>query len=248
MQLYFIRHGQSENNARWDTSQNEHDRVEDPELTEVGEQQARLVAQFLLTGNPDAVRIPHVRDAQNVSGFGISHLYCSLMVRAVKTGAHIAQALNKPLLAWEELHEHGGIYLADPTTGQRQGRAGKNRAYFNQHYPQLVLPASMPEVGWWNFRPFESELEQRMRGQRFIDALLTHHGGTHDRVAVVSHGGFFVTVLNLLLHIPETHSRWFTLNNCAIARIDFDNAHVITNEPVVVYTNRAEFLPRELVT
>jgi broad specificity phosphatase PhoE len=46
MQLYFIRHGQSANNRLWDTTSSDEGRVEDPELTDAGQQQAKLVAQF----------------------------------------------------------------------------------------------------------------------------------------------------------------------------------------------------------
>ena len=47
MQLYFIRHGQSENNARWMSTGSHRWRSEDPGLTEVGQQQAEILAQFL---------------------------------------------------------------------------------------------------------------------------------------------------------------------------------------------------------
>lgn len=44
MELYLIRHGQSENNAR-----PEHLRVEDALLTELGHQQAGLAAEWIKT-------------------------------------------------------------------------------------------------------------------------------------------------------------------------------------------------------
>ena len=52
VQLYLIRHGQSENNAR-----PEHLRVEDAELTDLGHQQAEQLAPWIATvGHPVQAR------------------------------------------------------------------------------------------------------------------------------------------------------------------------------------------------
>ena len=98
MQLYFIRHGQSENNALWMSTGSHIGRSEDPGLTEVGQQQSEFLAQFLSQADPDVA--VNGRDIQNVAGFGITHLYTSLMVRAVATGTIIARTLDLPLVAW----------------------------------------------------------------------------------------------------------------------------------------------------
>ena len=48
MQLYFIRHGQSINNARWqDDGYSDHARESDPPLTETGVLQAQYAGEFL---------------------------------------------------------------------------------------------------------------------------------------------------------------------------------------------------------
>jgi len=120
MQLYFIRHGQSENNALYDLTGSNKGRNADPGLTAAGRQQAALLAQFLRQSNPEAPIIG--RDAQNVAGFGLTHLYTSLMTRSVATGSVVAEALGLPLEAWEDLHEGGGIYLEDTDTGVNTGR------------------------------------------------------------------------------------------------------------------------------
>jgi 2,3-bisphosphoglycerate-dependent phosphoglycerate mutase len=239
MQLYFIRHGQSANNALWAQSKSNKGRSEDPELTAIGQEQAKLVAQFLsLNGS-------HVRDVaddpKNTTGFGITHLYCSPMVRAVATGAHIAQSLNLPLVAWKDLHETGGIFLEDPDTKERVGLPGKGRSYFAERYPALILPTDMVEDGWWN-RPFEEREERPARGQRVLDELIAQHGGTDDRVVVVSHGGFYNYLLRAVLGLPWQEGCWFVMNNAAITRISFED------RTRIIYTNRTDFLPDELIT
>lgn len=242
MQLYFIRHGQSENNLLWTQTGSSEGRSDDPGLTLVGQQQAGRVAQFLCQADPAAAANAPVYDPQNVGGFGITHLYCSLMLRAVATGTIIARAVALPLVAWEDVHEEGGIHRKDEQTGEHIGLPGKNRAYFEAHYPGLVLPDSLGEEGWWN-RPFETYEERPLRARRFLRDLLNKHGGSEDRVAIVSHGGFYNQVLRAILDLPSRDGYWFALNNAAVTRIDFAKGEVVLS-----YSNRVDFLPTGLIT
>ena len=243
MQLYFIRHGQSINNLLWDQSQNDAKREADPALTDYGRQQVQQVARFLAEHNGPT---PTTNDAQaqNIDCFGLTHLYSSLMIRSMDTASAIAQALNLTPVVWEDLHETGGIWRRDEETGERIGLPGKNRAYFETHYPHFILPDALGESGWWN-RPVERHEDYLRRARRFLEALQTRHGETDDRVAVVSHGGFYNFVLATLLNLPlaDPLPVWFTLNNTAITRIDFQEQRVR-----IAYHNRVDFLPPALVT
>ena len=236
MRFFFIRHAQSTNNFLYDSTGASTGRSSDPEVTPIGRQQIEILARFLRTGNPSW------RKANNgQSGFGITHLYTSLMVRAIETGSGIANELGLPLVAWEDLHETGGIYLDDVATGTRIGQAGKNRADFANRFRKLVLPESLGDAGWWN-RPYEEREQRSARAQRVVDELLRRHGGTDDCVAVVSHGGFYNRILRALLRI-EHEDCWFGMYNCGITRIDFSPDTVD-----LVYMNRLDFMPSELVT
>lgn len=252
MQLYFIRHAQSENNALYERTGSDRGRSCDPELTAAGRRQAELLAEFIAQAGAGAA--PGVYDPRNSAGFGLTHIYTSLMVRAAGTAQRLASAVDLPLVAWEDLHEEGGIFLEDETSGERHGQPGKNRAYFQEHFPGLVLPEKLDEKGWWN-RPFEAYEARRPRARAVLSELLHRHLDRADRVALVSHGGFGNHLLSALFSPIESGNgrapdfpqlpayRWFLMNNTAITRIDFAE-----HEVRLVYLNRTDFLSPDLVT
>lgn len=239
MQLYFIRHAQSTNNALYASTGSWYGRNEDPELTELGLKQAKLLAEFLHKGNPNG---GSSKDQKDREGFCLTHLYTSLMLRAVKTGWIVSTRLGIPLIAWKELHEEGGIFLEDMQTGESTGLPGKSRRYFETHYPDMVLPDDLDENGWWNL-PRERTDEAMKRAYHVQQQLIKRHGSTQDRVAFFSHGGFYNLFLSNLLGLPLTSEMWFTMSNVAVTRIDLYDGKV---NPV--YTNRMDFLPEDLIT
>lgn len=242
MEFYVIRHGQSENNLLYLQTGSLDERNEDPELTDLGRRQAERLAEYLSRGWGKAEGPKRGYDPHNRTGFGLTHLYCSLMVRSVATGLVVAKALGLPLVAWRDVHETGGIHCPDPETGEHVGLPGKDRRYFEATYPDLVLGDWPGDGGWWN-RPYEAREERAERAKRFLAELLARHGGTDDRVAVVTHGGFYNTLMAQILGRSREASTWFAFENTAITRIDF-GAEV----SFVQYTNRVDHLPAEIIT
>jgi 2,3-bisphosphoglycerate-dependent phosphoglycerate mutase len=242
MQLYFIRHGQSANNRLWDTTSSDEGRVEDPELTDAGQQQAKLVAQFLAQHQTDA---PATNGFSGFNDFQLTHLYASPMVRTLDTAQPISEALDLPIFVWEEIHEQGGIWSQDETSGQPLGRAGRKRAEFASRFPACQLPDYFDDNGWWN-RPVEDHETTLDRARRFVTQLKERHGDTDHSVAIVSHGAFYNYLLGVLLNIPINYpesSTWFVLHNTAITRFDFLETHMR-----IAYSNRVDFLPAHLIT
>ena len=243
MHFYFIRHGQSENNLRWAQSSSYDGRVADPALTAAGELQAEHVASFLAA--PDSVGTFAGADVQ---GFHITHIYTSLMERAVATGHRIAEALDLPLLGWVDIHETGGMFLYDEETDTHTPKPGRGRSYLLAHYPRLILPDEVTDAGWWN-RPFEPKVDRAPRARRVLAELLQKHGESDDGVAFVSHGGFFNYLLRATLALPERDPEesvdavWFAANNASITHIAFDG-----DQRVLMYLNRMDFLPSDLIT
>lgn len=246
MELYYIRHGQSQNNAGWKNP--EYQENPDPSLTELGIKQAHLLAEFLK--EHQTITDHKGWNPQNRYGFGLTHIYTSLMERAVTTAAPTAQALGIPFTAWKEIHEEGGIYSREDKDNPF-GLSGKPRSFFEKNFPGLKLPADLDESGWWN-RPLEPTEERQQRADQFLADLIARHGDKEDqpveRIALVSHGGFFMHLMCAMLNLPWRQAAlgmksWFLLDNCSISRFD-----ILKDEIVISYLNRMDHLPDHLIT
>ena len=247
MELYFIRHGQSQNNANWGNA--EYKESPDPALTEIGMEQACCVSEFLREAQTFVN--PKEWNPQNRYGFGLTHIYTSMMERAVNTAAPTARALGIPFAAWEQIHESGGIFGRDGEL-KLKGLSGRSRSYFEQNFPELTLPDHLNGTGWWNGRPFETEEECHLRAETFLADLLARHGDKdgqpEHRVAIFSHGGFYGHLIFAILNTPWRNASqgmqsWFSINNCAISRFDFR-----ADEVSIAYLNRTDHLPNHLIT
>lgn len=241
VQLYFIRHGQSTNNLlmEMDYENYLYEREVDPDLTKDGEQQAELAADYLAQPYQN-----NGFDPQNRGGFGLTHLYCSLMIRAVKTGEIISKKTGLRLVAMPEVHETGGMFCAK--RGEEEpifiGHQGPGRSYFQKQFPGLILPEDLQEEGWWG-RDKEPREEYLDRAQAVIDRLVRDHGGKDHRVGIVMHGGIFARILTVLFEIQKP-KYWFLMNNCGISRIEISD----DGRPMLTYMNKVNFLPDHLIT
>jgi 2,3-bisphosphoglycerate-dependent phosphoglycerate mutase len=247
MELYFIRHGQSINNANWDSP--DYQEHPDPFLTEIGLEQAEYLAKYLK--EKQHITNDKVWNIQNQYGFGFTHMYTSLMERAVATAAPSARALGTiPFTAWTEIHEEGGIYAREQEN-KFSGLSGRPRSFFEKGFPELKLPDQYDESGWWN-RPFETEEERQPRADKALAELIARHGDKEgrpeQRIALVSHGGFFVRLISAMLKLPwrqgaHDMKSWFILNNCSISRFD-----IRKDEILISYINRTDHLPAHLIS
>lgn len=249
MQLYIIRHGQSYNNELWTRTGSSTGRLPDPHLTEIGEQQAQQLGQFMAkvdrNGNG---RLPI--DQHNRHGYHLTHLYSSLMFRAVQTGQAIADALDMPLTAWPIIHEWGGIFEHHPETEEPIPLPGPNRQFFSERFPRFILPDDLQDQGWWQ-QPYEPREASVQRAQKFMSSLLERHGNSEDRIGIVTHGGFTAMLLRVIFNALEPNINlgdqefhtWMRMNNTGVTRLDFEENRIIQT-----YVNRVDHLPTELVT
>lgn len=246
MELYIIRHAQSANNDLYARTGATDGRHPDPPLTDIGHLQAELLAQFL--AGQEMGELGYNAHLHNRDSFNLSHLYTSLMIRSIDTATYIAKLTGLPLHAWPDIHERGGLYTVDEQ-GREVGVAGPNRQALESAYPHLILPESIGQEGWWQSRPRETIEEAVVRARVVWENLTERHANSDDHVAIVTHGGFFQSLMSVLLTPSElvealgVGGLWFGISNASVSRID------MTAEGVAIrYLNRVDFLPGTLIT
>lgn len=237
MELYIIRHGQSTNNALADRE----DRGCDPPLTNLGRHQAERLAHHLAT---EMQRVsPRTRGYQE-RGYGITHLYCSPMWRALQTAQPVGKALGLAPEVWIDIHEWGGIYLDHGEPEGIVGYPGRTRSEMLDEFPNYTLPDGITEAGWWR-RDQEDRAQCTARAIKVADALREQsEAGADERIAIVTHAGFSGLLVKALLNHLLGPDVWYHYYNTSISRVD-----LLSGEPLHVrYLNRADHLPPEMVT
>ncbi|GAB4319495.1 MAG: hypothetical protein Kow00117_09200 [Phototrophicales bacterium] len=246
MEIYLIRHGQSTNNA---LMQDQHLRVEDPELTDVGHQQVQqLVDHLTHTQNPEELIRIQVNSAEREQRYPyqFTHIYSSAMYRAMQTAYPIAQAFNLPLQIWLDIHEQGGIFLK--TEQGVIGYGGKTRSEIMAEFENVILPDEITESGWWDTTHGEEDLAgvyaRAVRVSLELRARAQNKAHKDDKIALVSHGMFINTLLKALLDIVPSSRHHFWHNNTAFSRVDLLEGDILA----LRYTNRVSHLPPQLMT
>jgi broad specificity phosphatase PhoE len=170
------------------------------------------------------------------------------MTRSILTAEYIAGACDLELTALPDIFEKHGIYeLADD--GIARGLPGPGPDYFEQRFPRLNLPQDINPEGWWN-RPFEDDIAFIERMQQVVAGIRQRLDDSDECIAMVAHGDFIDQFVNELMgvdrHQQNYDNHWvanWALHNTSISRIDFVNG-----SHNVVYMNRIDHLPNELVT
>ena len=244
--LYLLRHAQSANNVTWDGSDFHPERHPDPEITAVGHRQAETLGEHL--AHPQAEPRQQPFRPSERTHFGLTHVYCSLMTRSILTAEYVADACGLALEALPDVFEKYGIYDFDDSR-RRVGLPGPGLSYFRDRFPRLGLPEDLNSEGWWN-RPAEDEAAFVDRMQRVVRGFRERLQDSDETVALIAHGDFIDQFVNELMGVPRhAHNyanHWvanWAFHNTSISRVDFvDGSHN------VVYLNRIDHLPNELVT
>lgn len=244
MRVYFIRHGQSTNNVLYTDNLSfaeiELKRSHDPQLTDIGEQQAERVAQFL----KDAVDMP----LPEFEPLSLTKLYVSPMIRALNTAKPIAEALDLQAEVWTDIFEIGGLFKAgeDDTV---TGFPGLNCHEIAEHHPSYILPETVTEDGWWDVNHGRETPEQFMGRAIKVALKLRKFAHTDERIALVSHAAFLDSLIKAFLGQLPSHpdNLFYNHYNTGITRIDFAESN-FTPSPDHVrihYLNRVDHLPPE---
>ncbi|MCH7726450.1 MAG: histidine phosphatase family protein [Planctomycetes bacterium] len=213
MQLYLIRHAQSQNNAK-----PEEQRVEDPGLTELGDKQARLLAEWIPT-------------------LKLTRLFSSPFRRALLTAEPVRKATSLAPAVLVELHEKGGCY-GGHTPQNFVGRPGMTRSEIEQAFPEFNVTTDFDGKGWWGSKPYESWDAARERAARLFERTRDEFAGTDERVGYVMHADF------KLLFLEHIHAELLDVPyNTSVSLL-----RITRTESRLEDFNRAEHLSNDLVT
>lgn len=219
MRLFFVRHAQSENNAR-----PLEERVSDPALTEIGRQQADSIAR-------------HVEELQP------THLLVSPFRRALETAEPIRKALGLPSRVWVELHEHGGCFDGYNAETLRT-RPGMNGRQIREAFPGTATPPEIEERGWWRGDDYETHESADARARTIRQRLLDEHRAGHDRVVLVTHGTFMRFQMRALLGLTlDDDDPFGPVHNTAVCEV-----FLTADEVILMSWNSAGHLPADLRT
>lgn len=218
MELYLIRHAQSTNQVLDEPES----KVFDPQLTDLGERQAILLAKYL-SGGRERTRVP---------GADIDSLVCSPMWRALQTARPLGEALGLSPAVWVDIHEQ---------VRAMETYAGSTRERIQTAFPDYVLPDEITEQGWWN-RAGESRSETMERAIRVAEKLW-ESAELDQRLAIVSHARFIDSLLKAFLNQLPGYDSWYHHFNTGISRLGL-GGHRLD----VRYLNRVAHLSPVLVS
>jgi len=218
LELYLIRHAQSTNQ----TLEDRDDIVFDPRLTDLGECQAVLLAEYF-TADKERVRFAES---------GIDRLVCSPMWRALQTTHPLAEALNLTPEVWVEVHEQV------LTTDVHPGAA---RDEILSAFPGYRLPDQITDHGWWQQGSEEASavMERAIR----VAADLWQQVPNDESLAIVSHVRFIDSLLKALLNQLPSKERWFHHGNTGVSRVALSERGI-----EIRYINRIAHLPPHLTS
>ena len=221
MQLYLIRHAESENNAR-----PIYQRVEDPPLTAVGRLQAEHLADWVQTLKFDVLISSPVR-------------------RALQTTRRIFERTGQHVQVWDNVFEEGGIYRGHGPDAH-EGGPGLSRDEVIQHVTDdpraCTLDPSIGDSGWWG-RHRESSEEAIARASVVAGRLAATFGREKRIVVAVIHADFKRKMLDELIGDDVDPRLFGRLRNTGITKLDLERGKWQLD-----WFNSVSHLPAKLIT
>jgi 2,3-bisphosphoglycerate-dependent phosphoglycerate mutase len=177
MDLYIIRHAESENNAR-----PVEERIHDPGLTPLGHRQAENLIKRLHPIEPTRILVSPFR-------------------RTLETIAPYLKKTGGVADTWIDLHEQGGVMRGVDET-KFEGRPGMTRDEIQAGFPYIQLSDEIDHTGWWKCRPYEAFDETTARADRVFEQIRGEFAHTQERVALITHGLFMRFLMSAFMNIP----------------------------------------------
>ncbi|MCG7323546.1 histidine phosphatase family protein [Arsenicicoccus bolidensis] len=225
MDLFVIRHGQSENNKLYAETGSRAGRTPDSELSELGHEQARRLAEAV---------------SQDRSHLDVEVLYTALTHRCLQTVAPLADALGLEPIGRTDLGEVGGLYAAHPATNVRRPYPGLSTQEMHDIAPSLTLPDDVEQGSEWDGGFEEEHAEAQRRAATVLADLASHHG---DRatIGILTHQHFGQLLIGAAAGIGEAGRR-FELSNSSVTALRHEDG-----EWRVLWVNRVRHLDSDQI-
>ncbi len=217
VQLYLIRHGQSENNAR-----PEHLRVEDAELTDLGQQQAEQLAPWIAT-------------------VGLDRLFCSPFRRTLQTAWPLMQQSGLEVEVKVPLHEVGGC-VAGPGGDDLVGQPGITAAELLADFPGYRIPDSIDQDGWWKSQPNETGDQLHQRVENLLQSTIAEFAESDQKIGFVMHADITHYLLSVVAGVTSDRLER-VLYNTAVTRLT-----ICRDSLVMDIYNSISHLPMSMVS
>lgn len=243
-----MRHGESFNNQLDDRQLNYDDyisqRMADPPLTELGFRQAQAVADHLAQSKVAEHFRNYLEDKP--SGYSVTRIYCSAMLRAMQTAWPIGQALKIDPEVMIPIHEHGGLFQGDSRDPEKVvGLPGMTQREIQEQFPGYILPQEITEEGWWHggYESLADCYGRAIRTAHELEQMAAQFEKEEkeERIVLVAHGTFIDGLIKALLNQIPNPTIYYVHYNTAITRIDFRQG-----QKYLHYINRTEHFTPEL--
>lgn len=220
--LYLVRHGESANNALPDP-----ERVNDPLLTERGEQQALHLGDRFHQHSQD--------------GTTVDLLLTSAFRRTMQTVRPMASKLQMQPEIWSDLFEVGGCYDGH-LPGQMVGQTGITRSELQSEFPEYKIPDDIDENGWYKNKPAETREQATARAEVQAKRLISEFSERDITVLCLIHADFKDMLIRQFL---PNQSEYTTdpLANTSVTLLDFSS-----HKPDVLLFNDTDHLSPELIS
>ena len=201
MDLYIIRHAESENNAR-----PVEERTHDPGLTPLGHQQAdKLIS-----------RLHHIQPTR---------ILVSPFRRTLETIAPYLKMAGGHADTWTDLHEQGGVMQGVIET-EFVGQPGMTREEIQTAFPYIRPSDEIDHTGWGKCSPYEQLDETTGRADRVAAHIRHKFAQTDERVALITHGLFMRFLMSAILHIPcAGYDCMDEFSNTSVTKFSMTNTH-----------------------
>lgn len=216
MRLYLIRHGESTNNAL-----PEHQRVEDPHLTSLGQVQAEALGRWATQTRIDVLLVSPFR-------------------RTLQTAAPIQRVTRLSPRIWVDLHERGGCYAGWQPSNFR-GRPGFSHEEILQVYPNALIEDPIDAQGWWRSQPRETDEQAAARAERILARLKQTFLGTEQHIACVMHADFKKLLVDAALGRLDAGFLYSPYRNGSVTTLDIaaDGSITLTKDNCTAHIDRA---------